>query len=446
MATTKKLMTLLITCLLLLALPVAWAQPSSSQPQHIALLDLTGAIGPAIHSYIRQGIKTAVTRKDHAIILRLDTPGGLSQSTRAIVQDMLASPIPIITYVAPSGARAASAGTYILYASQIAAMAPGTHLGAATPVNMMPTGDQSKKEKDKAPSASSLKSLNDARAYIRTLAQLRNRNAKWAEQAVTEAATLSAKEALKMNVINLIAHTPADLLTNINNRSVNVLNKPYVLKTSHVTIVPIQPNWRIRFLHVITNPSVAYILLMIGFYGLLLEFYHPGTLIPGVIGAVCLLIALYAFQLLPISYIGLGLILLGLCFLVAEMLVPSFGILGFGGITSFIIGSIFLIDQPGSGFYIPWGLIAAMTTITILLLVVIVQFAIRSHSRPVVIGDQYMVGKTGTIVEDKGRLWVRVDGVLWAIDNTDNFTAGEHVNITKVDGLQLAVKKHINKE
>jgi len=314
MATTKKLMTLVIACLLLLALPVAWAQPTATQPQHIALLDLKGAIGPAIQSYIHQGIKTAVTRKDHAIILRLDTPGGLSASTRAIIQDMLASPIPIITYVAPSGARAASAGTYILYASQIAAMAPGTHLGAATPVNIMPTAQKKNTEKKETPSASSLKSLNDARAYIRTLAQLRHRNAKWAEQAVTKAATLSAKEALKMNVIDLIAHTPSDLLTQINHRSVSVMNKPYVLETSHSTIVPILPDWRVRFLHVITNPSVAYILLMIGFYGLLLEFYHPGTLIPGVIGAICLLIALYAFQLLPINYIGLGLILLGLCF------------------------------------------------------------------------------------------------------------------------------------
>jgi len=359
-----------ILCIVIGLLSLTWAiaqkpsKPPKTAAKTAALLEITGAIGPAVQDFIHRGLGRAVKQGDQVVILRIDTPGGLSKSMRGIIKDILSSPIPVIAYVAPSGARAASAGTYILYASHIAAMAPGTNLGAATPVSIVSPGTGKDKKKAKAKSASMLKAINDAKAYIRSLAQLRGRNVKWAEKAVSEAASLSAQEALKINVINFVAKNIPDLLRQANGKTVIVQGNQKELKTVGLSVKQIMPDWRTKFLAVITDPSVAYILLMIGFYGLFFEFANPGFVVPGVVGAICLLLALYAFQLLPINYAGLGLILLGMAFIVAEAFMPSFGALGIGGVISFVIGSIMLLKTDVTGYRLPWGLIIGVTLVT----------------------------------------------------------------------------------
>jgi len=302
----------------------------------------------------------------------MDTPGGLDLSMRAIIKHILASPIPVASFVAPDGARAASAGTYILYASHIAAMAPATNLGAATPVSIAPQSPpdeprepasaqgKPRQDGDRAADAPSTartltrKQTNDAAAYIRGLAQLRGRNAEWADKAVREAVSLSAREALELNVIDLIAADIPQLLQQLDGRQLAVLGQPRRLATGGAGIVDYRPDWRARLLIVITDPGIAYLLLMIGFYGLLFEFFSPGLVAPGVIGGICLLLALFALQLLPVSYTGLALIALGVGLLVAEHFAPSFGILGMGGVTAFVIGSIMLIDTDAPGYFIAW--------------------------------------------------------------------------------------------
>lgn len=406
-----------------------------------ALMDIKGAIGPAVQDFINRGLQKAAKKSDQVIILRIDTPGGLSTSMRGIIQDIISSPVPVITYVAPSGARAASAGTYILYASHVAAMAPGTNLGAATPVSITTPGSKKDKDKDKdkAKSASELKAISDAKAYIRGLAQLRNRNVKWAEKAVSEAASLSAQEALKINVINIVAKNIPDLLQQVNGMKVIVQGNEKTISTVGLTVREILPDWRSKFLAVITDPSVAYILLMIGFYGLFFEFANPGFILPGVAGAICLLLALYAFQLLPINYAGLGLILLGLAFIVAEAFMPSFGVLGIGGVISFLIGSILLMRTDEFGFGIPWSVIISVTIVTVGFFIGVLQLAFRSHGRRVVSGRERMLNQLGIIVKQNGKLWVRVEGELWKVESEHELHDAQLVEVVAVKGLVLQV-------
>lgn len=422
------------------------AQTVKKAKNSAALMDVDGAIGPAIYDFLHRGFQKAVTAGDKVIIIRMDTPGGLSKSMREIIKNILASPIPIITYVAPSGARAASAGTYILYASHIAAMAPGTNLGAATPVAIGTPGASDKKDKKQkaTKSAGELKAINDAKAYIRSLAQLRGRNVKWAEEAVTKAETLSANEALKLNVINIVAKDVPDLLRQANGMKVIVQGNEETLQTTNLTVRQILPDWRSKFLAVITDPSVAYILLMIGFYGLFFEFANPGFIVPGVVGAICLLLALYAFQLLPINYAGLGLILLGLAFIVAEAFMPSFGALGIGGVISFVIGSILLLKTDVVGFGIPLSLIISVAIVTLLFFLVILQLAFRSHRRKAVSGQEGMLGQTGTIVKDNDRIWVRVRGELWKVKSSSVLTDKQTVKIVGIKDLVLIVEPENN--
>lgn len=411
-----------------------------------AVMDIDGAIGPAVQDFIHRGLEKAVKQGARVAILRIDTPGGLSKSMRGIIKDILSSPIPVISYVAPSGARAASAGTYILYASHIAAMAPGTNLGAATPVQIGTPGgandkkDKAAKKKKAAKTATEQKAINDAKAYIRSLAQLRGRNVQWAEKAVSQAESLSAKEALKLNVINVVAKNIPDLLQQINGRKVLVLGNEERLKTTGLTVHEILPDWRSKFLAVITDPSVAYILLMIGFYGLFFEFANPGFIIPGVAGAICLLLALYAFQLLPINYAGLGLILLGLAFIVGEAFMPSFGALGIGGVIAFVIGSIMLIRTDEVGFTLPIKLIIGVSVVTLLFFLGVLSLAFRSHRRKVVSGRESMVGRPGIIVMQQDQLWVKVEGELWKVESSEPLQPGQRVIVTDMKGLVLQVK------
>lgn len=417
-------------------------QPVSNKTA--ALLEIKGAIGPAVQDFFHRGLESAVKQNVQVMILQMDTPGGLSKSMRGIIKDILASPIPIISYVAPSGARAASAGTYILYASHVAAMAPGTNLGAATPVSIGGGSKSKNDKKDKKAkakkSASMLKAINDAKAYIRSLAQLRKRNVKWAERAVSHAESLSASEALKMNVINIVANNIPDLLKKTNGMRVSVRGKMETLQTANLIIKHIKPDWRTQFLAVITDPSVAYVLLMIGFYGLFFEFANPGFIVPGVAGAISLLLALYAFQLLPINYSGLGLIVLGMALIIAEAFAPSFGALGIGGVISFAIGSIMLIKTDAIGFSLPLQLIIGVSVATVLFFLGVLYIAFRSRKQKVVSGREAMIGETGLIVYTGDKTWVRIEGELWKVKSEQPLQDGQTVRVQAMQGLELIVE------
>jgi membrane-bound serine protease (ClpP class) len=445
---------------------VAPAQPSA-QGGHVTMLRVQDAIGPATSDYVEKGLGYAREHNSILVVLEIDTPGGLDTAMREIIQAILASPVPVATYVSPHGARAASAGTYILYASHFAAMAPATNLGAATPVSIggssplpLPggqpeTGDAEDSDGDTAEnggsttsppppepaSTSERKAINDAVAYIRSLAERRGRNADWAESAVRSAASLSAEAALANNVIDMIATNVADLLMQIDGRSVVVNDETITLTTSAATLESFTPDWRTQFLAVITNPTVAYMLMLLGIYGLIFEGYNPGAIVPGVVGAISLLLALFAFQILPVNYAGLALILLGAILMTAEFLVPSFGALGFGGVAAFIFGSLILFDTDVPGFAIARPIIAAIAAAAALTLLGIIWFAMRSRVRPVVSGAQQMIGMPGVALADfadEGP--ARVHGEVWRARSATPITKGQSLTITGIDGLTLYVE------
>ncbi len=410
------------------AAPHAYAQPT----QQGILLDIQGAIGPATAEYVHSGFEQAQLGHASFVILQLDTPGGLDRSMRDIIRDIISSPVPVIAYVAPGGARAASAGTYILYASQIAAMAPGTNLGAATPVGI---GSQPKSD------AMEQKAKNDASAYIRSLAQLRNRNAGWAEKAVNQAASLSAEEALKQNVIDVIAKDIPDLLQQINGRTIEMQGAKINLQTTGATVVQWQADWHAKLLSIITDPNIAYILMIIGIWGLFFEFAHPGAVLPGVTGAICLLVALYAFQLLPISFVGLGLILLGMACMVAEAFLPTFGALGIGGVIAFIIGSLMLLGPHTPGFAIALPLIVAVSIVSAGFFLLIVNMAIKARFRPIVSGREQLIGKTAVVaLEQDGTARVHIHGEWWQVRSSKVLLAGQRVKIVGIEGVVLLVE------
>ncbi|MEQ8802981.1 MAG: nodulation protein NfeD, partial [Haliea sp.] len=424
---------------LLLLLVLAW--PARAE---VWTVDIEGAIGPASADHMLRSLDKAVGAGATAVVLRIDTPGGLDTAMRDMIKVILASPVPVIAHVAPSGARAASAGTYLLYASHIAAMAPGTNLGAATPVQIggtpslpgmpgpgegtdeSPEGDG--RSEPAAGSAMARKIVNDAVAYIRSLAQLRGRNGDWAEQAVREGVSLSADDALEAGVIDLVAAGTTELLAQLDGRQVTVGETTVTLRTAGVPVVHQPLDWRSEFLSVITNPNIAYILLLVGIYGLVIEFYNPGIGLPGIVGAISLLVALYALQMLPISYAGVGLILLGIALMAAEALAPSFGILGLGGVAAFVTGSVMLMDTNLPAFQLAMPMIVAVTVFSAGLLVFALGMILRARKRAVVSGVEHLLGATTTVSRVEGRdAWVWLDGEIWHARSDEPLAANDPV-------------------
>ncbi|MBT4520086.1 MAG: nodulation protein NfeD [Halieaceae bacterium] len=440
------------TLLLLLALTYSAMGTASS----VWVLELRGAVGPGSADYLVRGMHQAAEADASLLILQIDTPGGLDGAMRQIIKAILASKVPVVSFVFPGGSRAASAGTYILYASHIAAMAPATNLGAATPVQIgapsfpsVPGRDDDKDDGEQSiepASAMERKVINDAVAYIQSLADLYGRNREWAEEAVREAASLSAREALDRNVVDLVAEDIDDLIDQLEGRSVKLGDEERTLVLGDPVYTHYQPDWRSEFLAVITDPNIAYILMMIGIYGLILEAYNPGTLVPGVVGAVCLLLALYAFQVLPISYAGLALIALGIMLMVAEAFAPSFGVMGLGGICAFILGSIILMDTELPAYQIALPLIMGIAVTSAALLALMLGMVVRARRQQVVSGVSMLEGQLAEVEAlHDDRPMVRLQGELWEVDCRSSLSPGDVVRVITAEGVRLVVVKQTEK-
>lgn len=457
----------LVFCIALSADLGAEPDGAGSTPANTGvIIEIDGPIGPAISSYVVEEIAQATADKAELIILRIDTPGGLDSAMRDIIKAILNSPVPVVGFVAPAGARAASAGTYILYACHLAAMAPATNLGAATPIPLtaLPAAapdsndDKARSPGQKTPSnpaveaapgnAAQHKVVNDAVAYIRSLAELRGRNADWAEQAVRGGESLSAGQALKHHVVDLLAKDIPALLAAIDGRTLEAGGNQLQLHTGSLQLNTMSPNWRTRILIILTNPSMAYILMMIGIYGLILEGYNPGAILPGVLGAICLLLAMFAFQLLPVNYTGLALIFLGLALMMAEAFVPSFGTLGLGGIAAFVFGSIMLMDSDVPGYQVPLGLVSAIALGGALAISATVILLIRARRRAITIGAEIIVGANTEVIADfqpdklgyVGSVWLA--GEIWQARSDQPLHKGQRVVVRSREGLVVKVTRH----
>jgi membrane-bound serine protease (ClpP class) len=450
---------LLIALLVILSAPQA-VRGLSQEPRPRALIaDITGVIGPATAHYVRTTIDKAREERAEVLILRLDTPGGLYTSTREIIEAILASPVPVIGYVAPSGAHAASAGTYILYATSIAVMAPGTNIGAATPVQIgggglpgLPSPEEplpSKQPKDKdresgKSPASTLetKATNDAVALIRGLAELRGRNADWAEKAVREAATLNAREALDSHVIDLIAADIDELLRAVNGRKVTVGRQERVLATAGIEIQRAEPGFMVKLLAAISNPNVALILMLAGIYGLIFELMNPGAVLPGVIGAISLVLGLYALSELPLDHAGLALLVLGIAFMTAEAFLPTYGILGVGGIAAFVLGAAMLVHTDIPAYRVSYEVIGALAAVSAAFLILLLGYVWRGQTRKAVSGAEQLIGGEAAVLDwrnGEGYVWML--GERWHARSDKNFLPGDKVKVRKLDGLTLTVAK-----
>ncbi|MFE8070953.1 nodulation protein NfeD [Marinobacteraceae bacterium S3BR75-40.1] len=426
---------------------VAWAP--AGQAGEVYVLPLQGAVGPAMADFFVRTLEEAEDAQADLLLVTLDTPGGLDTSMRRMIQAILAARIPVAVYVYPQGARAASAGTYLLYSAHIAAMAPATNLGAATPVELggggspLPGGEGDNGESPPKDGLTKMerKQINDAVAYIRGLAELRGRNAAWAEKAVREAASLSADKALQNNVIDVIATDVKDLLAQLDGKTIALGERTVTLDLADASLVEVQPDARQQFLALITDPSVAYILMLIGIYGIIFEFYNPGLGIPGILGAICLLTGLYAMQLLPVNYAGLALIVLGLALMVGEAFVPSFGAMGIGGAVAFVVGSVMLMDTDVPAFQIAWPVIGALAVSSFLMMFMVLKMALRSRRQAVVSGQEALVGAEAIAMQDfETTGHVHVQGEIWKAVSNQPVKKQQRLRVTAVDGLTLHVE------
>ncbi len=418
----------------------ATAQDASAPRVRVITLD--GAIGPAYTQYLKREIAGAPERGVTLLVVAMNTPGGLVTSMREIVQDILAAPVPVVVYVSPQGAHAASAGTYILYASHIAAMAPGTTVGAATPIEIggggLPgppeqpaapgekkpdeqnpqgkddKGGEAANEPQAPPGAADLKAVNDLVALIKGLADLRGRNVEWAERAVRQAETLTAREALDKNVVDVVANDLPDLLSQIDGRKVKLGTNEHTIKTKGAAIEYGEIGWTTRLLMIITDPNVAFLLMTLGMWGLILEMSHPGAVFPGLFGAICLILGLYALSILPVSVSGAALMLLGIALMVAEVFTPGFGVLGLGGLVAFALGALFLFDTEVPEFRVAWPVVVTATAATGAFLLVVVGYALNIQRRPVVSGREALIGQKALVTEWQGTHgFVHVEGQRW---------------------------------
>jgi len=454
-----------ICFLVVLLMPVigfSQAQDPAPQPQNTPtesagrlaiLLDVQGPIGPATSEYLVNSLEKAAARNTELVIIRMDTPGGLDASMRDIIKAILDSQVPVATFVTPAGARAASAGMYILLASHVAAMSPATNVGAATPVSIMGGGNTaakpkseeqeegSKPDQENSGSAMEHKVINDAVAYARGLADRYGRNADWAEEAVRDAVSITAEKALETGVIDLVATDVGDLLKQLDGRTVKVRDRDWTLHTQSLQIERLEPGWKSELLGVITSPTIAYLLLLVGIYGLFFEGYNPGAVLPGVVGAICLLIALYAFQMLPVNYAGFALLALGVILIIAEAAAPSFGVLGIGGIISLVIGSVILIDTDVPGYAVSRPLIGGLALAGSLGLFAIIGIAVKARLRPVVSGREQMIGASGTALGDfhrEGEVFVHSE--RWSAVSGTPLRKGQAIVVTGIEGLVLKVR------
>lgn len=445
--------------LLLTAAYLAAADPQRPGEGGAAVvLRIKGPINPVTAEFISDGFEAARSRNARLIVLTMDTPGGLSSSMRTIIQAILASPIPVAAYVFPPGSRAASAGTYILYASHVAAMAPGTNLGAATPIKIgggnsplpgseppesTPGKDKAPEEKTRPEDAMTAKMVNDAVAYIRSLAEMRGRNADWAERSVREGASLPVDDALEQQVIEVVAADIPQLLRKLDGRQVTMGDRSRTLQTAGLKVEDIEPGWRYRLLAAITNPNIAFILLLVGVYGLIFEFSNPGTIGPGIIGVICLLLGLYALNVLPVNIAGLGLLLIAIALMVAEAFVPSFGVLGIGGLVAFVLAAMILFDTDIPGFGISWPVIAVSAGISGALLVFLLGYVWRAQRRPVVTGSEGLIGMRAEVQQwSGGRGYVRVAGERWGAVGADDLAPQDRVVVRAIRGLVLEVARN----
>jgi membrane-bound serine protease (ClpP class) len=452
---SARIMRLLLIAISLIAVVIAapvrglHGQMPSDAP--VVLVDIKGAIGFVTADFFAKSLERAATQGSPVVLARLDTPGGLLNSTRQMIHAILASRVPVVMYVAPNGSRAASAGTYLLYASHIAAMAPGTHVGAATPIALSAPGlpgspppSKSEKQSESDPASSAeRKSINDAAAYIRSLAEIRGRNADWGEKAVREAATLTATAALKQKVIDLIASDVDELLSSIDGRSITTASGEVQLTTKGRRVVEIKPDWKMEIMSGITDPNIALILLMIGIYGIIFEFLTPGAIGPGVVGGVCLIVALTALSVLPVNLGGLALLLFGIALMVVEAFTPSV-VIGLGGLVAFVLGALFLFD-PGDAdipIRVSWQVLVGMAALSAVFFTGVLGFAVRARRRPVRTGAEEMIGSTGKVVDwahDRGH--ISVYGETWAARSSQGLAKGQKVRIVGRTGLTLEVEQ-----
>jgi membrane-bound serine protease (ClpP class) len=415
-----------------LALVLAAAGPAGAAT--VSTLQLDGVISPIAVRLVSGAIQQAKAEGAAALVIQLDTPGGLERSMRSIVREMLNAPIPVVVYVSPTGARAASAGAFITMAAHIAAMAPATNIGAAHPVAA--GGGQIDKESMK-------KIENDAAAFIRTVALERGRNVEWAEKAVRQSVSATEREALKLGIIDLVADNLPDLLAKIDGRQVKTTAGMVTLRTKDATARPIDVGWRDRFLALITDPNVAYVLMMLGMLGLFFELANPGVILPGVIGGISLILAFFAFQSLPINYAGLLLILFGIVLLVAEIKIVSHGVLTIGGIIAIVLGSLMLVNTPELPLSVSWKVIVPVVAATAGIFVFAISAGIRAQLQRPATGSEGLIGQVGMVrtpVDPDGQVFVR--GEIWrAVSEGDRIREGEQVRIVGVDGLTLRVKR-----